>query len=374
MTNSEQFCLLPERSDQRPSALHRAQMSAGAMLEIAEVTSTEVRHGVMLEVTPDVFDGVELGSVGRQILQGDAAVESVEVLLNQPRAMRLQAIPHDQQLLADGPLQGLEELHHLQALDRSGNAAKVEPPEAHPGDHRELLPGEAVLQYRGLPSGGPGACAAGSLGQTRFVDEDDYSPLPRCDFFIAGHLFSFQVRMAASSPSRARPVGRCTLQPSCCSVRQTEDCENSTPKRSLISIPMRGSVHSSLVKPAASAPAFNALINSARCASSSLGGRPKRFGRCSAAIPPLACSLLQRSTDCRDTPTRRATSAGQTSAANSRMPRLRRCSSSFNCCSISIATWNVTTRGPWTASVGKSVMHLRNSQSFSFLGTNRLSR
>jgi hypothetical protein len=85
-------------------------MSAGAMLEIAEVTSTEVRHGVMLEVTPDVFDGVELGSVGRQILQGDAAVESVEVLLNQPRAMRLQAIPHDQQLLADGPLQGLEEL------------------------------------------------------------------------------------------------------------------------------------------------------------------------------------------------------------------------------------------------------------------------
>src|SRR5436853_5115873 len=85
MTNSEQFCLLPERSDQRPSALHRAQMSAGAMLEIAEVTSTEVRHGVMLEVTPDVFDGVELGSVGRQILQGDAAVERVEVLLNQPR-------------------------------------------------------------------------------------------------------------------------------------------------------------------------------------------------------------------------------------------------------------------------------------------------
>src|SRR2546421_267370 len=277
MTNSEQFCLLPERSDQRPSALHRAQMSAGAMLEIAEVTSTEVRHGVMLEVTPDVFDGVELGSVGRQILQGDAAVESVEVLLDQPRAMRLQAIPHDQQLLADAPLQGLEELHHLRALDRSGKEAKVEPPEAHPGDHRELLPGEAVLQYRGLPSGGPGACAAGSLGQTRFVDEDDYSALPRCD-------------------------------------------------------------------------------------SSSLGGRPKRFGRCSAAIPPLACSLLQRSTDCRDTPTRRATSAGQTSAANSRMPRLRRRSSSFNCRSISIATSNITTRGPWTASVAKSVIHLRNSQ------------
>src|SRR6267378_2830400 len=110
MTSSEQFCLLPQRSDQRASALHRAQMSAGAMLEIAEVTSAEVRHGVMLEVTPDVLDGIELGSVGRQILQGDAAVESVEILLNQRRAMCLQAIPDDQQLLADGRLQGLEEV------------------------------------------------------------------------------------------------------------------------------------------------------------------------------------------------------------------------------------------------------------------------
>src|SRR5579863_4818833 len=270
MTNSEQLCLLPERSDQRRSALHRAEMSARAMPQIAEVTSTEVRHGMMLEVSPDVFDGVELGSVGRQILQSDAAVESIQVLLDQPRTVRLQAIPDDQQLLADRPLQGLEELHHLRALDRAGEETKVKAPGAHPGDHRELLPGEAVLQYRRLPSGGPGTCAAGSLGQTRFVDEDDYSPLPRCDFFIAGHLFSFQVRIAASSRSRARPVGRCTLQPNCCSVRQTEDCENSTPKRSLISIPMRGSVHSSLVKPAASVPAFNALINSAHCASSSL--------------------------------------------------------------------------------------------------------
>src|SRR6185437_11575582 len=86
----------------------------------------------------------------------------------------------------------------------TGEEAEVEAPEAHAGNRRELLPGEAVLQNRCLALGGPGTRAAGSLGQTRLVDEDDYSALPRRDFFISGHLFFFQVAIAASSRSRAR--------------------------------------------------------------------------------------------------------------------------------------------------------------------------
>src|SRR5215469_4099620 len=362
MTISEQLRLAPERCDQRSAALHGAKMPACADLEIAEIAGAEIRHGVMFEIPPDVFNRVELRSIGRQIFQGDASVEALEVLLHQPRAVRLQPIPNDEQLLADRRREGLQELHHLWALDRAGEESKVKPPEAHSGDHRQLLPGEAVLQDRCLTPWGPGTRAAGSFGQTRLVDEDDYSALPRSDFFTAGHRFCFQVRIAASSRCRARPVGRCTLQPSCCSCRHTEDWENSTPKRSLISIPMRGSVHSSLVKPAAIAPLFSALISSARCASSSLEGRPKRFGRCSAAMPPFSCSFVQRNTDWRETPTRRATSAGQMPAASSRMPCLRRCSSSSSFRSISIATSNETIRGTWTASELKSVSHLRNSQ------------
>src|SRR6185437_16108655 len=254
------------------------------------------------------------------------------------------------------------ELHDLWTLDRPGEESKVEAPEAHSSNHRQLLPGEAVLQDWCLAPWGPGARAAGSFRQTRLVDEDDYSALPRSDFFMAGHLFCFHVRIAASSRWRASPAGRCTLQPSCCSCRHTEDCENSIPKRSLISMPIRGSVHSSLAKPAANAPAFSALISSARCASSSFGGRPKRSGRRSATMPPFSCSLVQRSTDWRETPTRRATSAGQTPAASSRIPCLRRLSSSSSFRSISIGTSNETTRGTWTASEPKSVIHLRNSQ------------
>src|SRR6185437_12636202 len=238
-------------------------------LEISEVTGAEVRHGMVFEISPDVFNRVELGSIGGQILQGDLSIQTFQVLLHESRTVRLKPIPDYEQLFADRRCECLQELHDLWTLDRAGEESKVEAPEAHSSNHRQLLPGKAVLQDWCLAPWGPGARAAGSFGQTRLVDEDDYSALPRSDFFMAGHLFCFHVRIAASSRWRASPAGRCTLQPSCCSCRHTEDCENSIPKRSLISMPIRGSVHSSLAKPAANAPAFSALISSARCASSS---------------------------------------------------------------------------------------------------------
>src|SRR5579863_116303 len=362
MTISEQLRLLPEGRDQSWPPLHRAQMPARTVPQVAKIAGAVIRHRVPLEVAPDVLDGIELGRVGRQVLKEDATVLGLQIVFDHSRAVRLQSVPHDQQLLADRRLQRLQELDDLRALDRTFEEAKVEAPKTHPCHDRKLLPGEAVLQDGGLSLRSPSTCAAGSLRQTRLVDEDDYSPLPRGDFFSAGHLFCFQLRIAASSRSRARPVGRCTLQPSSCRILQTEDCASFTPKRSSISIPTRGSVHSSLVKPAARAPAFNNLMSCARCSSLSLGGRPKRSARFKPEDPPCSCSFLQRNTDWRDTPTRRATSAGHTPAARRRIPRFLRRSSSCNCCSISIATSNVTIRGTSTASVAKSVIHLSKSQ------------
>jgi transposase InsO family protein len=49
---------------------------------------------------------------------------------------------------------------------------------------------------------------------------------------------------------------------SCWSILQTEGCESSTPKRSLISLAIRGSVHSSVAKPAAIAPAHGTEFTS----------------------------------------------------------------------------------------------------------------
>jgi hypothetical protein len=63
MTTSKQLRLLPECRDQREAALHRAQITARTLAQVGEVASTVVRHGVMREVAPDVFDGVQFRAV-----------------------------------------------------------------------------------------------------------------------------------------------------------------------------------------------------------------------------------------------------------------------------------------------------------------------
>src|ERR1700722_1484918 len=269
MTNLEQLCLLPESAYECRSALHGAQMAACTDGEITESLSTVVRHGVMFQIAPDAFDRVHLWCVGRQELQRDCSKLSFHVLAHADRAMCLQAVPDDQQFLADRCLQDFKELDDWGCANGPAVESKVEAPERHPRNHRQLLPVEAVLQHGGLAFRGPGTYATRSLGQTRFVDEDDHSTLSRSDFFSAGHLVAFQVRIAFSSRWRAWPVGRCTLQPSAPSSRHTEGSVRRTANRCSIRRAILGNVHNSVANPAASAPALRNLISSSHCKSES---------------------------------------------------------------------------------------------------------
>jgi hypothetical protein len=76
------------------------------MSHIGKVAGAVVGHRVGLEITPDAFDGVELGCVGGQVLEQDGPALSLDVSTYKLGAMRLQAIPGDQELLTDGGLQG----------------------------------------------------------------------------------------------------------------------------------------------------------------------------------------------------------------------------------------------------------------------------
>ncbi len=157
----------------------------------------------MFQITPDTFDRVEIGRIGAQELQIDATALCFNILAHEPGAVRLQPIPDDQQLLADRGLERLKEFDDLRRADRSGNEPKVKASEARPGNHRQLLPTEAILRNWGLAPGSPGTCATRSLGQTRLVDEDDYSALSRGDCLRHATSLSFQVRRARSSRFRA---------------------------------------------------------------------------------------------------------------------------------------------------------------------------
>ena len=55
----EQLSLAPEGCDERGSALHRSQSSAGVVLELPEVLGAEVRHGMVLQIPPDALNGIE---------------------------------------------------------------------------------------------------------------------------------------------------------------------------------------------------------------------------------------------------------------------------------------------------------------------------
>src|SRR5579863_521473 len=329
------------------------------MSHIAEVASTVVGHGVMFEIPPNALDGVHVGCVRGQIVDRDLPALGLDVRLHELRAVGLQAVPYDEKLLANRALQSFEELDDLRTLNRAVEQSEVEAPVAQAGDHRELFPAEAVLQHGRLTFRSPSSCATRSFGQTRLVDENDYSALSRSDFFSSGHLLAFHVRTARSSRSRAWPVGRCTLQPSRPSNRQTEVGTSFTENFVSISCAIRGAVHNSVEKPAASAPSLSSRTSSSRCAALSRSGRPKCGARRNASMPPSCRARSQRITVWRDTPTRRATSAWLSPAASNLAPRRRRRSSAFISCECLIRTSNVTIPGTRTARAVKSVTHLR---------------
>ena len=110
---------------------------------------------------------------------------------------------------------------HLRPADGAGIEPKVEIPPGDAGRRRQRLPVEVVLQHRSLSARRPGAHPMGPLAQSALVDEDDGAPLAERFFLSCGQRTCFQCRMACSSRSSARPVGRWQLQPSLRRMRQT---------------------------------------------------------------------------------------------------------------------------------------------------------
>src|ERR1039457_4268958 len=167
---------------------------------------------------------------------------------------------------------------------------------------------EVLLQDRALASRRPSAHPGRPLARARLVDEDEHPALFCGVLLRAGQRVCFQRWIAVSVRSKTRPEGRWQEKPSETRMRQTWLSLYERPKRRSINCPTRGSVHRSVAKPSASAPSFNACINSRRCASSSPDGRPR--GRLFNASKPPACSCpFHSDTVVRVTLTRRAPSA-----------------------------------------------------------------
>ena len=262
-------------------------------------------------------------------IRADVAAEGFDVVAHQAAAMRLQAIPDDEQRVpGEMAFEALEEGDDLGRADGAFDQLEVDVPEADARHCRELVPGEAVLQHRGLASGRPGAHAVGPFADSRLVYEDDDSALFGAVFFSAGQRFFFQCRTAFSSRWMARPLGRWQEKFNPLSSRHAPDSEYRLPLIFSISLPTRASVHRSVAYPCAKAPASSAAIKRFFCASVSRGGRPVRGAWRSASRRFDRSACCQRQTEVRLTPSRRATAAGFTPRCSKRAPCKRRTSSS----------------------------------------------
>ena len=169
---------------------------------------------MLLEVSPDIFGGIQLGSVGWQKEGFNLAVQASKVILHDTAAVSRQTIPDEQDAMADLFRQMLDKIAYFLLPYAPFVQSKIKLPQRDAGSDRQVIPIELMLQDRCDTALGPGADTMRSLAETALVYKDDDTALFLGFFLSAGQIFSCQSRMAASFRSRARPTGRWQLQPS----------------------------------------------------------------------------------------------------------------------------------------------------------------
>ena len=103
MTLEAEFSLFPEGEDQFGSAADTLEGFGSGMGEVPKLLGTEVGQGVLLEVSPEVFDRVEFGGVGGKELDAQALAPGGDEVCGQSAAVDGCAVPEDQQLAGQAP-------------------------------------------------------------------------------------------------------------------------------------------------------------------------------------------------------------------------------------------------------------------------------
>src|ERR1700737_4460065 len=105
---SPQARLNPARSDDRGSALCALELVASGGMQLVEVVRAEVRNRMTLEPCPQILDGIELGTVGRQEGHVNMSVEGIQIVAHHRGAMGPRTTPGEQQRLFGGCLRRLK--------------------------------------------------------------------------------------------------------------------------------------------------------------------------------------------------------------------------------------------------------------------------
>src|SRR5215469_4540158 len=190
--------------------------------------------------------------------------------------MTLQSVPDHQELTGNMTQQVVKKLDDLGTADAAPKQSKVEAPPSYPRHGGQCFPIEVVLQHGCLAPWSPRTAAVRALTQSTFVDEDDSPIFVFGFFFNSGQRSRFQRLIFSSSRSKARPVGRWQLQPSCRRMRQAWEGSYCTPHSCSIRSATRADVHRWVSYPRACGPRFNPLSTRRKSSLPRRGLRPAR--------------------------------------------------------------------------------------------------
>lgn len=160
----------------------------------------EVRHFSSLDVVPDPFRGIEVGSVARQPFDVQPVLLVAKEFLHQAAAVRRKVIPDQNHSMPAGKaFELLEELNQTDGVVTVGFSSSEQacrfsiPAESQRRGHGNLTPVVASWsQDRGLATRRPTGADGGLLRETGFVLEEDPGLVPDSVFFISGQRTSFQ--------------------------------------------------------------------------------------------------------------------------------------------------------------------------------------
>lgn len=213
---------MKEGADGLRMAAQAADDEADSLLQHVEIGRAESAQGMLFQPGPEPLIGIESRSMSGQAIHPQALAIVTQCCTSTPRAMQVTTARNWEGGFRGLGLQVFDETDDFVAGDRAGDQMQVGVwVGRHGGDGRKLRPVEAVAQNGGLPARGPSAAGGGQERKPAFVHENQDGFQALGFFFKRGQVCCTQRWMAASSRSRARPVGFCQLQPNRCSRRQT---------------------------------------------------------------------------------------------------------------------------------------------------------
>lgn len=209
-----------EGSQDRWLMLNGAGVITGLISELIDVEERRVGQRVLLEISPNVFDWIELGRIRREVLRSDMGL-GTEERLDDAGAVRLEPIPDQDPGRGQLPVELPKEAADTEGIDvgvRMESKVQLHPiarrRHRQRRDGRDLLMrARSLLEHRRDPARMPGAPHQGRHHEARLVDEDQMGSQARGVFFTRGQSVLTHCLIAASSRSIARRVGFCALKP-----------------------------------------------------------------------------------------------------------------------------------------------------------------